>query len=99
MTDKQIEINVFAAYSQEDKVFRDELAIHLKILKRQGYINEWFEREITPGKKWGKGIAKELEKADLILMVISPGFLKSDYSNSNEVSQSLLSNIRVIIIE
>jgi GTPase SAR1 family protein len=88
MTDNQIEINVFVAYSQEDKAFRDELAIHLKILKRQGFINDWFERGIAPGKKWGKGIAKELEKADLILMVISPGFLKSDYSNSIEVKKA-----------
>lgn len=89
MKDNSIEINIFIAYSQADKEFRNELETHLKILKRQGFVNTWYDREIAHGKRWDNVIAEKLMTVDIILMIISPDFLKSDYSNNSEVKKAL----------
>lgn len=45
-------INVFFSYSHKDEVYRDELEIHLSLLKRKGFINTSHDRRIGAGKNW-----------------------------------------------
>ena len=87
--DKTIEINVFMVYCNEDKTFRDELELHLKILKRQGMINKWVEREILPNQQWDNVTAPELNNSDIILMVTSPVLLGSGYLTGSEAKTAL----------
>lgn len=43
-----------------------------------------------PGKEWEFEINKSLDKANIILLLISPDFLASDYCDSIEVKQALM---------
>ena len=80
---------LFFSYSHKDEVLRDELEIHLSMLKRQGLIETWHDRRIGAGKEFDKEISNNLEDADVILLLVSPYFLASDYCYDIEMSRAL----------
>jgi TIR domain len=65
---------LFFSYAHADEGLRDRLERHLAMLRRQGVIDVWHDRRIVLGEDFGAAIAAELEKADLILLLISPDF-------------------------
>ena len=82
-------LELFYAYAREDEALRDQLNQHLKILKRQGFIREWHDREISAGKEWAQQIDEHLKSADIILLLISSAFLASDYCYDVEMKEAL----------
>jgi tetratricopeptide (TPR) repeat protein len=82
-------VQVFFSYSHRDEALRDELAKHLDILRRQGVISTWHDRCITAGREWAGEIDRELETADVILLLISVDFLSSDYINDVELTRAM----------
>ena len=82
-------IKVFFSYAHEDENLRDELEKHLSMLKRQGVIKGWHDRKIGPGKEWKGEIDTHLDTADVILLLISPDFIASDYCWDVEVKRTM----------
>lgn len=80
---------VFFSYSHLDEAMRNELEVHLAPLKRQGAIATWHDRCIIAGDEWGKEIDHYLEIADIILLLISPYFIASDYCYDIEMTRAL----------
>ncbi|MEO8660408.1 MAG: chaperonin GroEL [Bryobacteraceae bacterium] len=72
-------VSVFYSYSHNDEPLRTELSKHLSALRRSSWIREWHDREILPGENWANLISLHLECADIILLLLSPDFLNSDY--------------------
>ena len=67
-------VTVFFSYSHRDEALRNELEIHLSALKRQGLIDTWHDRRIGAGKEVDHSISEHLEKAHIILLLVSPYF-------------------------
>ena len=84
--------SVFLSYSHKDEAFRNQLETHLAMLKRQGVISVWHDRRLIAGDNVDSGIAKELDAADIILLLVSPDFLASDYCYGVEVARALERN-------
>jgi len=82
-------INLFFSYSHKDETLRNELDKHLSILKRKGIINAWHDRCILAGSEVDKEISNNLKKADIILLLISPDFIASDYCYDNEMKYAI----------
>jgi hypothetical protein len=82
-------IEVFFSYSHRDELLRDELAKHLSILKRQGVITDWHDRQISVGTEWQGAIDDHLNSAQIILLLISADFLASDYCYDIELRKAL----------
>jgi hypothetical protein len=82
-------LRIFYCYAHQDKKLRDELEKHLGALKRQGHIVSWHDRQIEAGTEWQKEIGTRLRSASLILLLISPDFIHSDYCYSVEMEQAL----------
>lgn len=80
---------LFYSYSHKDEKFRDALATHLALLKHQGVIQEWYDRKIAAGEDWGNAIDEHLEAADIILLLVSPDFIASDYCWGKEMARAL----------
>ena len=78
-------INIFYSYSHIDENFRIDLEKHLSLLKRKGVINDWHDRKIMPGDEWEKSINQNLEKAEIIILLISADFIASDYCFEEEM--------------
>ncbi len=81
--------SVFFSYCHKDEALRDQLETHLAMLKRQGVISMWHDRRLVAGDNVDAGIAIELDRADIILMLVSPDFLASDYCYGVEVARAL----------
>ncbi|HWZ20525.1 MAG TPA: toll/interleukin-1 receptor domain-containing protein [Ktedonobacteraceae bacterium] len=82
-------IKLFYCYAHEDKSFLDELEKHLSNLKRQYHITTWQDQVILPGENWEQEIHSQLQTADLILLLVSPDFMASDYCYSKEMTIAL----------
>lgn len=82
-------IKLFFSYSHRDEALRDELEIHLAALKRQGVIEAWHDRRIGAGKEFDSEISEHLETAQIILLLISPYFIASDYCYDVEMVKAL----------
>jgi len=82
-------VEVFYSYAHEDEKLRDELTKHLANLKRQGIITQWYDRDISAGKEWDDEIRTHLNSASVVLLLISPDFMNSDYSNDVEVKRAM----------
>jgi hypothetical protein len=80
---------VFFSYSHADEVLRDRLEVALTMLKRQGVIETWHDRRIAPGDDFAGEIDAELERADIVLLLVSPDFLASDYCYDVEMRRAL----------
>lgn len=81
--------NLFFSYSHRDEDLRNELEIHLSTLKRQGVIKTWHDRRIGAGKDLDIEIDSNLEIADIILLLVSPYFIASDYCYNVEMQRAL----------
>ena len=82
-------VTLFFSYSHRDEELRNELEIHLSALKRQGLIDTWHDRRIGAGDIIDHVISENLESADIILLLVSPYFIASDYCYDVELTRSL----------
>jgi hypothetical protein len=82
-------VKVFFSYSHKDEVLRDDLATHLSLMKRQGIIEAWHDREISAGAEWANAIDDNLNAADIILLLVSANFLASDYCYDIEMQRAM----------
>ena len=82
-------IEIFFSYAHEDETLRNELAKQLKLMKRQGLINEWYDRDIDAGTEWKHEIDEHLNNAQIILLLVSPDFITSDYCYDIEMMRAM----------
>jgi len=82
-------LNVFISYSHKDDEFRGRLDVHLALLKRQGVIRVWHDWRIGAGKDIHGEITENLESADIVLLLVSPDFLASDYCYDREMARAM----------
>ncbi len=61
----------------------------MSALRQQGVITEWHDRKIVAGTDWKQGIDTRLMTAIVILLLISPDFLASDYCYGVEMQRAL----------
>ncbi len=78
-------VKLFYSYAHEDEKMRDELAKHLGKVN----ISELHDRKIKAGDNWEEEIDEYLEKADIVLLLISVDFMTSDYCVSKEMKRAL----------
>ena len=89
MPDSSTPVEVFYSYAHKDEAFRNKLETHLSLLRRQGLITAWHDRHILPGTDWSQAIDEHLERASVILLLISADFLASDYCYGIEMQRAL----------
>ena len=82
-------LSVFISYAHKDETDKDELVIHLANLKRQGKIRAWQDRDIEAGTEWHEEIRQQLETAEIILLLITPRFIASDYCFDLEMQRAV----------
>ena len=82
-------VALFYSNSHVDESLRDQLERHLSALQRQGLICQWHDRRIGAGEEWRGQIDQHLTEADIVLLLISPDFISSDYCYDVEMEQAL----------
>ncbi len=82
-------ISIFFCYAHEDEAFLKELEQQLAPLKRLGLITSWHDQDIRAGIEWEQEIHAHLNTAQIILLLVSPSFMSSDYCYSIEMTRAL----------
>jgi TIR domain len=82
-------IPLFYSYSHKDEALRDKLEESLALLKREGIISGWHDRRIVAGDEWEDAIDESLEEAQVILLLISPSFIASNYAWEKETKRAM----------
>jgi len=78
-------LRIFCGYAHEDHVLFQQLKTALTVLIRQDAVSVWHYGDLLPGAQWEREIERELNTADIILLLISPAFMASDYCWSKEM--------------
>ncbi len=89
MDERRQAVRLFYSYSHKDESLRNELETHLKLLQRRGRIDTWQDRKIEAGDDWKRRIDENLERADIILLLVSADFIASDYCYEIELKRAL----------
>ncbi len=65
------------------------LEIYLAPLRREDRFTIWSDTNLNAGVQWEEKLHKHLESADIILLLISPDFMASDYCYSYEMTRAI----------
>ncbi len=82
-------IEVFISYSHKDEDLKEELYVHLANLKHQKKIQPWQDRAIEAGNEWDAEIKERLESAGIILLLVTPRFIASEYCFGEEMKRAM----------
>jgi hypothetical protein len=82
-------LRVVLSYAHRDERLRQELAKHLSPLRRSALIDLWYDGRIVAGAELHSEIQRHLETADLVLLLISPDFITSDFCYCRELRAAL----------
>lgn len=82
-------VKVFFCYAHEDEPLLNKLKAQLSPLERQGLVDEWSDRAISAGIDWEQQIKEQLNTAQIILLLVSPDFLNSDYCYGIEMKRAI----------
>ena len=80
---------VFVSYSHRDEGERVRLDVHLAPLAREGLIDTWCNRVITPASDWERDIESGLASADIVILLVTADFVASAYCFETELAEAL----------
>jgi hypothetical protein len=81
--------NVFIVYARKDAEYLEELRGHLRPMELNGTLKVWCDREIDPGVKWEDAILRNMDTADIILLMVSAAYYDSTYIHEKELKYAL----------
>jgi hypothetical protein len=82
-------VELFVSYSHRDESLQRELMTFLKPLERDGVVRCWYDARIEAGEDVDKEIARNLDTAEIILLLVSADFVASDYCYSVEMKRAV----------
>lgn len=95
-------LKFFISYSHQDNLNDnpciEQFKRHTAPLKNNGFIEDWYDREIFPGEDYQKGIDNNLEEADIIGLFISSHFLSSQNCMDEKKKALKLRKIRGVVV-
>src|SRR3954447_25404815 len=81
-------ISAFFSYAHFDEPLKDRFLVHLAALRREDLIGVWHDRMLKAGQHLDSAIETELAAADLVIMLISPDFIHSNYCTEREMQRA-----------
>src|ERR1044071_5789060 len=80
---------LFVSYSHQDADWLELFKLHLAILERRNIVHIWSDTRIQVGANWEHEIKNSLSESRAAVLMISPGFLASEYIWSGEIPHIL----------
>jgi len=80
---------IFISYSSKDTKEINELTLHLDLYKNNGSIDYYLDTKMQDSEEWNPQIMQEMERANVLLMLLSPGYFSSPYIVQKEIPMAL----------
>jgi hypothetical protein len=84
-------LRVFVSYSHVDHEICGRLLTHLKPQEERRGFQCWIDQKLSPGDRWEQKILDNVGQADVVVFLVSPDFLNSDFCQ-REVGSGLSRN-------
>lgn len=81
-------LSVFISYSHKDERFRDELRGALTPYERKRELRVWDDTRVEAGQQWEPEILSKLDSADIVILLLSNDFIRSDYCFLKEMRRA-----------
>lgn len=82
-------LNFFISYSHKNMKYKEKLLISLDALKQSYNIESWHDGMIDAGGKIDESIRIQMNKSDIILLIITDNFLASRYCMEIELNNAM----------
>ena len=82
-------MKAFISYSHRDAEALNRLHVHLAMLRRDGLLEEWFDRDILAGGHIDAEVAAKIESSRIFLLLVSLELLNSDYCYNTDMTRAL----------
>ncbi len=90
--EEQKPVRAFVSYAHVDAEHLKDLHAALSPLKRLQKLQLWDDRSIDAGTEWREVIFQQLAEADIVLCLVSPSFVASDFCYVEEFAEALKSH-------
>jgi nucleoside phosphorylase len=84
-----VPLDLFISYSLKDENFKDELETHLVMLRRTGVVRPWHSLQMEAGVERKEEVSDAIDRSQIILLLISPNFLREDYLYDEEMGRAM----------
>lgn len=88
---------IFISYSHKDTEIKDGLVKHLYPFVLNKQIEIWEDGLIEAGDSWDNKIKKNLDSADIVLLLVSSDALTSKYINNVELKRAMIKHNKNLI--
>ena len=82
-------LKTFIIYARLDEAHKQQLVLHLRPLINSRLLSVWHDGNILPGEDWEKAIKQELQRSDLVLVLVSANSLNSHFIQTEELRTAL----------
>jgi internalin A len=82
-------IRVFISYSRKDGTLLDQLRAALVPYERMGKLQIWDDMLTEPGEEWEAQIVANLNRAEIVIVLLSNDFIRSSYCMEVELPRVL----------
>lgn len=82
-------LSLFISYSHKDSVFLDQLRGAIVPYERKGELTVWADPLIEPGQEWESEIFAKLDRARMVILLLSNDFLSSYYCMDKELKRAV----------
>jgi hypothetical protein len=82
-------IRIFISYAHEDVELKNQLVSHLRYLELTGRATVWHDEQLDGGVEWLRRIRDELDRSQVVLLLVSPDFISSEFINEHELTEAL----------
>jgi hypothetical protein len=86
-------IRIFCSYAHKDERLRAAMEPHFALLRREGVATFWTDHEIYAGTDWASQIDRNLQTANIILLLLSANFINSDYCYDIELKLAVARHV------
>lgn len=82
-------VTLFCCYAKADEPDYRRLEKHLEELKQEGALASWYSRQVVAGINWATVADPHINTASIILLLLSPDLLRSDYCQGFEMRRAV----------
>jgi internalin A len=76
---QKLPLKLFISYAREDERWRNKIEPNLGLMRREGLIVYWHDRDLVPSTQWEEEIKRRLQESHIILFLVSTDMLNSDF--------------------
>jgi hypothetical protein len=95
-------VEIFCSYShaRPDEALRAAFAKSMTVWVRNKIVRIWHDGRIPAGDNWASNIDEHLNSADIVVLLVSPDFLSSDFCYEKEMGRAFerMKNNKALVV-